>query len=384
MHLVQSSEEFKIGGLARAGFPILLWADMHSCVEANAFLRHYLMRGQIGSRKSWEPISRTMYDFFGFLEAHNLQWNRIEPSETSNLVEAYRDYCFDIANLKRNTVRLRVGYVCEFYKFAVEKRWIPSLPYSYEVRHVARQGKFFAHADASGGAVRVATVMPRRHRGLIKFLTMDEVNTLLGAVKDNPHHHMMIRLAVQSGLRREELATFPLDYVFDPERAHVKERNVRVVLDPQDGTGMNTKGSKARVIYLSTRLMRDLHHYVVHWHSARASLADQHHKCLFLNQLGAPWAAGGKGIERMVSMAGAKVGIKAHPHLLRHTYATHTLVALQRERGETRIEPLVFLQKQLGHASIQTTMQYLHLVNELADRAVLAYDDELNDWVGEH
>ena len=69
------------------------------------------------------------------------------------------------------------------------------------------------------------------------------------------------------------------------------------------------------------------------------------------------------------------------PHTLRHTYATHTLVALQRQRGETRegIEPLVFLQKQLGHASIQTTMEYLHLVNELADSAVLTYDDELNE-----
>lgn len=64
----------------------------------------------------------------------------------------------------------------------------------------------------------------------------------------------------------------------------------------------------------------------------------------------------------------------------RHTYATHTLVALQRNRGS--VEPLVFLQRQLGHSSIQTTMVYLHLVNELADDAVLAYDDELNEGLG--
>ena len=44
-------------------------------------------------------------------------------------------------------------------------------------------------------------------------------------------------------------------------------------------------------------------------------------------------------------------------------------------------EPLVFVQRQLGHSSIQTTMVYLHLINERADDAVLAYDDELNDWV---
>jgi integrase/recombinase XerD len=130
--------------------------------------------------------------------------------------------------------------------------------------------------------------------------------------------------------------------------------------------------------------MRDLHHYVVHWRSARSSLTDQNYPQLFLNQRGRPWAANGKGIERMVSTAGARVGIKAHPHMLRHTYATQTVVALQRQRGETRVEPLVFLQKQLGHASIQSTTLYLHLVNELADNAVLAYDDELNDLMTEH
>ena len=66
--------------------------------------------------------------------------------------------------------------------------------------------------------------------------------------------------------------------------------------------------------------------------------------------------------------------------MLRHTYATHTLVMLQRNRGS--LDPLVFVQRQLGHSSIQTTMVYLHLVNELADDAVLAYDDELNEGLG--
>ena len=61
--------------------------------------------------------------------------------------------------------------------------------------------------------------------------------------------------------------------------------------------------------------------------------------------------------------------------MLRHTYATHTLVALQ--RNGSSLEPLVFVQRQLGHSSIQTTMVYLHLVNELADNAVLAYNEHL-------
>ena len=146
---------------------------------------------------------------------------------------------------------------------------------------------------------------------------------------------------------------------------------------------MKTKGSVKRTIVISRRLMQALYNYKIQRRGERASLANQEQQPLFLNQAGAPWAADGKGIEAMVRKIGRRVGIETHPHMLRHTYATHTLVAMQRHRSENKIEPLAFLQKQLGHASIATTMVYLHLVNELADDAVLAYDDELNDWVDE-
>jgi integrase/recombinase XerD len=377
LHLVHSTQEFKLSGVATPGFPILLWSDLTSCSEANTFLRHYLMRGQIGSRNSWLVIGATLYDYFSFLEAHELDWSQ-QASEDKNVIEGYRDYCFETANLKRNTVRLRIGYVCEFYKFAQREGWIDALPFRYEIRQSRRRAGFLAHTDASGGDVEVPSPMPRKHKSLVKFLTTAEIKLLLCSVARQPHHSMIIRLALQTGLRREELASFPLSYVINPDRLPTQNQNVRVRLDPQDGTGMTTKGNKERVIYMSTRLMRELHHYAVHHRSERDSQRDVAHRALFLNQLGDSWSAGGKGLERMVSSAGAKVGVQVHPHMLRHTYATHTLVALQRQRGDTRIEPLVFLQKQLGHASIQTTMEYLHLVNELADSAVLTYDAELN------
>ncbi|MBN3799407.1 MULTISPECIES: tyrosine-type recombinase/integrase [Burkholderia] len=379
MHLIAATAEFKLAGQPRTGFPILLWEDMRSCEPANEFLRYYLLRGAIGSSNSWEPTGRAIYDYFGFLEAHDLSWDDVDRGERKTLVAAYRDYSFETAGLARNTIRQRLLYVCEFYAFAKRQGWVQSLPYEYEGRQVMRSGGFLSHVDGSGGRQAVRSVMPRKHQALKKFLSKQQTKSLLAAA-ENPHHHIIIRLAVQSGLRREELATFPLAYVVDPDKAHGPERNIRVTLDPADGTGMSTKGSKPRVIYVSRRLMKELHHYAIHWRGERASLNQSAQKALFLNQYGEPWAADGKGIEAMVRKIGAKVGVKAHPHMLRHTYATHTLAALQRNRGDTHIEPLVFLQKQLGHASITTTMDYLHLVNELADDAVLAYDDELNDW----
>src|ERR1700730_3123405 len=192
MHLIQATADFKITGQPRPGFPIVLWEDMRSCWEANEFLRYYLMRGAIGSKKSWNPTGRAIYDYFGFLEAHELSWDDVDRGENKILVAAYRDFCFEVAKLARNTVRQRVLYVCEFYSFAKRQGWIRNLPYEYEERHVARSRGFLAHVNASGGKQGVRSVMPRLHKDLTKFLTKEQVKALLGAAK-NPHHHMLIR-----------------------------------------------------------------------------------------------------------------------------------------------------------------------------------------------
>lgn len=382
MHLFSSTKDFKLAGQATEGFPILLWESMESCQPANSFLRYYLMRGAIGSRKSWAQIGQAIYDYFAFLEAHELDWKDTDRSEDKSLVAAYRDYCTEVANLARNTVRLRLIYICKFYVFALKRGLVKNLPFEEEERKAkSRPHSYLAHV-AGEHRVMTPSVMPRRHRVLKRFLSKEQVKELLAAAV-NPHHRMLIRLALHTGLRREELATFPLSYVFDPQRDLSLGRNVRIILNPNDGSGMKTKGSHERVITMSKRFMRELYLYSIHWRGERASLATSQPTQLFLNQDGRPWANDGKGIEAVVRAIGAKAGIKAYPHMLRHTYATHTLAVLQRNRKKNNIDPLVFLMGQLGHVSIETTMEYLHIVDEFADDAVLAYDDELNDWLDE-
>lgn len=376
MELVWATEDLVIAGRPYTGFPILLWDTMESCVPANDFLRHYLLRGAIGSVKSWPSTGRALYDFFSFLQVHDLDWRDVDRGEAKSIVAAYRDYCLVQCELARSTTRQRLHYVCKFYEYAQTQRWVIRLPFSYEERTVTHKTGFLIHVDASGGKTMANDLMPRAHRTLPKFLSMDEIRALLKAA-ENPHHRIMIRLGLQSGLRREEIATFPLAYIFDPDNTGRRERNIRIRLDPHDGHGILTKGSKARDIYVSRRFLSDLYRYAVQARGERSSLSPATYKPLFLNQFGEPFSNDGKGIERIVRNIGKKVGIKVYPHMLRHTYATHTLVTLQRNRGD--VEPLIFVQRQLGHSSIQTTMVYLHLINELADDAVLAYDDELND-----
>lgn len=376
MELVWATKDLVIAGHRYPKFPILLWDTMGSCVPANDFFRHYLLRGAIGSKKSWPSIGRALYDFFSFLEAHDLDWRDVDRGEAKSLVAAYRGYSKDECRLASSTIRQRLYYVCTFYEYALLQGWVSRLPFSYEERTVKREAGFLGHVDASGGKVMANNAMPRKDKKLPKFLSMNETKVLLAAT-ENPHHRMMIRLGLQTGLRREEIATFPLAYVFDPDKAGRRERNILIHLDPQDGNGMLTKGGKARDIYVTRRFLSDLHRYVIQTRGERKALNSAEHKQLFLNQFGEPFANDGKGISHIVRSIGKTIGIKVHPHMLRHTYATHTLVTLQ--RNPSGVEPLVFVQRQLGHSSIQTTMVYLHLINDLADNAVLAYDDELND-----
>ncbi len=376
MELLRATESLVIGGRPYPGFPILLWDTMASCVHANEFMRHYLLRGAIGSKKSWPSTGRALYDYFSFLQAHELNWQDVDRGEAKSIVVGYRDYCLIECQLARSTTRQRLHYVCKFYEFAQRQGWVSKLPFGLEERKINGESGFLAHVAANGGKALVNDIMPVKHRVLPKFLSMNEIKALL-AEAENPHHRMMIRLGLHTGLRRGEIASFPLSYVFDPDKAGKSERNIRIHLDPQDGSGMRTKGSKPREIYISRRFLMELHRYAVQVRGERASLTHNQHKPLFLNQLGEPYADDGKRIERIVRDIGKRANLRVHPHMLRHTYATHTLVALQRNGRD--VEPLVFLQRQLGHSSIQTTMIYLHLINELADNAVLAYDDELAD-----
>ena len=376
MELVRATKDFLIAGQPFPNFPILLWDSMESCVPANQFFRHYLLRGEIGSDSSWPSTGRALYDFFSFLQAHELDWRDVDRGEAKSLVAAYRDYCLKTCKLKRSTTRQRLTYICKFYEYALKQGWVKRVPFTYEERTVKRELRFLAHVDASGGRAMANDVMPRQHKILPKFLSMADIKSLLAAA-ENSHHRMMIRLALHTGLRREEIAAFPLASVFDPDKAGRAERNLRIRLDPFDGSGMVTKGSKPRDIYVNRKFMVDLYRYVTKLRGERASLSKSPQNALLLNQSGEPYGDNGKSLNRIISEIGKRAGVKVHTHMLRHTYATQTLVSLQRT-PDSGLEPLVFVQRQLGHSSIQTTMVYLHLVNEMADKAVLAYDDELN------
>ncbi|MGO0110841.1 tyrosine-type recombinase/integrase [Pseudomonas putida] len=380
MELLWSTRDLVISGMAYPGFPILLWDSMSSCTEANQFFRHYLLRANIASEKSWASVGRALFDFFSFLQAHKLDWRDVDRGEAKSLIAAYRGFCLNNCKLALNTTRQRLIYICKFYEFSLKMGWINRLPFNHEEQKKQLSSSFPSHINAHSGKTLKNDALPRKHKTLPKYLGLTEIRSLLSAA-ENPHHRIIIRLALHTGLRRNELATFPRSYVFDPDQKKRTERNIRIRLDPADGSGMKTKGDRVREIFISREIMSELHFYASKLRGERIAIGTPQ-KALFLNQLGKPYSEDGKSLNRIIADIGKRAGVKVHAHMLRHTYATHTLANLQRN-PQIGIDPLVFLQRQLGHSWIQTTTTYLHLINEIADAAVLAYDDELNTDSGE-
>jgi site-specific recombinase XerD len=110
------------------------------------------------------------------------------------------------------------------------------------------------------------------------------------------------------------------------------------------------KGRKERIVPLARETAEALRRYLAH---GRPFLDRKHRQELFLNARGGGLTRAGAFLllRRLAEHAGLEPG-RVHPHLLRHSFATHLL-----EGGAD----LRSVQEMLGHADLGTTELYTHV-----------------------
>ncbi len=168
---------------------------------------------------------------------------------------------------------------------------------------------------------------PKAAKRLPKTLDVDQVASLLERRPTDvlsKRDHAMLELLYSSGLRLAELAGL------DVADLDLGDRTVRVL----------GKGSKTRILPVGKQALAAL----------RVWLAET--TALFVGQNGE--RLGARAIQRRIGRwaTAAGVGVPVHPHLLRHSFATHLLESSRDLRG---------VQELLGHADISTTQVYTHL-----------------------
>jgi len=178
---------------------------------------------------------------------------------------------------------------------------------------------------------------PKSPKTLPQALSPDEAARMVDLPTDTSaaiRDKAMFELFYSSGLRLAELVGLDLE----PMRADIASGEVRV-------TG---KGSKTRIVPLGRHAIIALKAWLV----VRDQLAKADEPALFVGQRGTRISP--RVVQLRMKQWGIKQGVTSnvHPHLLRHSFATHVL----QSSGDLRA-----VQEMLGHASISTTQVYTHL-----------------------
>lgn len=194
-------------------------------------------------------------------------------------------------------------------------------------RYLNREG-LCSHDPATGLSA------PKGERRLPKTLDTDRALQLLdGAVEDDfigRRDQAILELFYSSGLRLSELTSLNMEQ-----------------LDLAAGlVQVHGKGSKTRVLPVGRKAREALQQ----WFKLRGMSAPED-GAVFVTRQGR--RLGRRAIQLRVQAAGAReLGQNLHPHMLRHSFASHLLESSQDLRA---------VQEMLGHADIATTQIYTHL-----------------------
>jgi len=258
------------------------------------------------------------------LSAHSLEGYRRDLNKL--LAYCEREQILDWSALQSRHLRQLVG---ELHRQGQSSRSLARLLSS--VRGLYRylnQERLCEHDPATGLSA------PKGERRLPRLLDTDRAMQLLdGGVEDDfiaRRDQAMLELFYSSGLRLSELVGLNLEQLDLPAGL------VRVL----------GKGNKARELPVGSKAREALRA----WLPLRA-LANPSDSAVFIGQQGR--RLGARAVQMRVRQAGVReLGQHLHPHMLRHSFASHMLESSQDLRS---------VQELLGHADIGTTQIYTHL-----------------------
>lgn len=234
---------------------------------------------------------------------------------TESQIEEYLSFLYQ-EGCKPKTISRKISCIREFFKFLIGEKYINYNP-STKIKN------------------------PKIGKSLPSFLTPQEIEDICNAALLESSYSMrrmavMIKLMYTSGLRVSELVCLPENAI------NYTMRQILIL----------GKGSKERVVPISNDVVKELMDYL-------------QYRDEFVGPKGSPWlfpslkSLSGHitrdGFFKSLKKIAIKAGIspaKIHPHILRHTFATH----LVNNNADLRS-----IQKMLGHENIVTTEIYTHI-----------------------
>lgn len=190
---------------------------------------------------------------------------------------------------------------------------------------------------------------PKLDRRLPSFLTIEEIERLLRvpdlSTPQGQRDRALMEMLYASGLRVSELTSLNL------EQVNLETGEIRVW----------GKGSKERIVLMGKPAIEALNTYLSQ--GRPRLLSKKRTNALLLNRYGERLPE--RRVQRILEKYASQAGIdkRVHPHMLRHSFATHMLDG----GADLRV-----VQELLGHANLTSTQIYTHVTKSQARKVYLA------------
>ncbi len=291
---------------------------------------NYLTAERNASPYTVRNYTTDLLDFFRFLQEGKI--GSLQEVDRRTM----RDYLAHLAeeDFVKASIARKLSAVRSFYRYLVREEIIAENPLA-------------------------TTSSPKLDKRLPSFLTIAEIGQLLEApdlaTPQGQRDRALLELLYAAGLRVSELVKL------DMEKVNLETREIRVW----------GKGNKERLTLMGAPAARVLTAYLDQ--SRPRLMGERKTDALFLNRSGGRLTV--RSVQKLLEEYANAVGInrRVHPHMLRHTFATHLLDG----GADLRV-----VQELLGHASLSSTQIYTHVSKSQAKKVYLAAHPMAKDGEG--
>ena len=280
---------------------------------------NYLEAERNASAYTVRNYKADLLDFFYFLKKKKADSLEIDR-------KVLRDYLTSLTKqgIVKASIARKLSAIRSFYRYLVREKIISASP----IEMVSS---------------------PKLDKRLPSFLTLEEVERLLNApdlsTPQGQRDRALLELLYASGLRVSELVNLNLNQI------DLDTNEIRVW----------GKGSKERMVLMGEPAAEALRNSLKQ--GRPKLLAEKRINALFLNRYGQRLPE--RRVQKMLEDYAKKAGIgkRVHPHILRHTFATHLLDG----GADLRV-----VQELLGHARLSSTQIYTHVTKGQARKVYLS------------
>lgn len=278
----------------------------------------YLEAERNASPYTVRNYTNDLTEFFHFVEEKGIHSLRDVTKQT---IRGYLSHLMEEGRAKSSIAR-RLSAIRSFFRYLLREEMITASP-------------------------AATTVSPKLDQRLPSFLTVEEAKRLVESPDiSRPYgqrDRALLELLYASGLRISELVSM------DMEQVNLETNEIRVW----------GKGAKERVVLIGAPAAHALRDYIVR--GRKELLGDKKNSALFLNRYGGRLPA--RTVQKLLGRYARVIDKKVHPHMLRHTFATHLL-----DGGAD----LKVVQELLGHADLSSTQIYTHVTQGRARKIYLS------------